>query len=320
MAEHQVARVKPPTLSRVLDDWTRIQKGAVEDLHIRNVRDALSHHLAQLLPLPIDQLTNQVVEDARAAYLASSGIGYRPGHRGRWALKHTVGGANKIIQNLGSVVGWAVRRGAGGIDRMPFRLGRLKPLPKVQVILWPEMVQPFLEEALRGRRGLHDAFPHSLTAMRLMLQLGLREAEVLGARWEWLDRRRQVYVVGVNKSRELREIPVPDSLMDHLDRGLGPTTAVPRGLILADEKGRPHTGQFTLHPVARCGEKVGIVGLTPHRLRASFATCHFEIGTSLSQIQMMMGHKDPETTLGYIVQRPIGQVEAQERASRAMGF
>ena len=34
--------------------------------------------------------------------------------------------------------------------------------------------------------------------------LGLRENEALGARWEWLDRRRQVYVVGEAKDRALR--------------------------------------------------------------------------------------------------------------------
>jgi hypothetical protein len=33
-----------------------------------------------------------------------------------------------------------------------------------------------------------------------------------------------------------------------------------------------------------------------------------------------MGHRDPETTLGYILQRPKGQAEAQERVSKAMGF
>ena len=57
-----------------------------------------------------------------------------------------------------------------------------------------------------------------------------------------------------------------------------------------------------------------------HGLRASFATTHFEAGTPLSQIQQMMGHSDPETTMGYIVQRPRDQAAAQERVSELMGF
>ena len=61
-------------------------------------------------------------------------------------------------------------------------------------------------------------------------------------------------------------------------------------------------------------------GLHPHRLRASFATTHFEAGTPLSQIQQMMGHEDPETTMRYIVQRPKDQAVAQERVSELMGF
>ena len=282
------------------------------------MRSSLELHLKDLLPLPLDQLTNEVVEDARAAYLNGKGRGHRPGQEGEWKLAHTMGGANKVVQNLGSVVGWAVRRGT--LPKMPFKLAPLKPQPAVEPVLWPEKVQQFLHEADGGHKLLPHAFPHAATAIRLMLQLGLREAEARGARWEWLDRRRQVYTVGQAKSRELREIHVPAALLDHLDRVLGPTTALPTGLILPAQDGAAHRPGFTAKPVERCAALVGVPGLHPHRLRASFATTHFEAGTPLSQIQQMMGHEDPETTMGYIVQRPKDQAVAQERVSELMGF
>jgi integrase len=292
-------------------------KGSATDLHIKNVGDVLRLHLQQLLPLPLDQITTELVEDARTAYLGTVGVGSRPGHKGTWDLPHTKAGANKVVQNLGSVLGWAVRRGI--IEAMPYKLPRLKPKEDIKAVLWPEQVVQFVHVAGRGRRALHHAFPHSLTTMLFMLELGLRENEALDARWERLDLRRKVYMCP-GKNQGVREIPVPDYLLDHLARVLGPTTAMPRGLILSAEDGQGHAGQFTLHPVARCGLALGIVGLTPHRLRASFATCHFEDGTPLSQIQQMMGHEDPETTMGYIIQRPRDQAEAQERVARRQGL
>lgn len=307
-----------PTLAQTLDEWTRAQTGAAAERHLVNVRSSLELHLQELLPLSLDEISTEIVENARAAYLNGKGRGHRPGQEGEWELDHSMGGANKVIQNLGSVVGWAVRRGT--LAKMPFKLAPLKPQPAVEPVLWPEKVQAFLAEADQGHKLLIHPFPHAATAIRLMLQLGLREAEARGARWEWLDRRRQVYTVGMAKSRELREIHVPAALMDHLDRVLGPTTALPAGLIIPAQDGQQHRPGFTAKPVERCAALVGVPGLHPHRLRASFATTHFEAGTPLSQIQQMMGHEDPETTMRYIVQRPKDQAAAQERVSELMGF
>ena len=309
-----VLRKDIPTLSKALDKWCAAQKGAATDEHIYNVRTALQLHLKPLMHLQLDQLDNQVVEDARTAYLNCKGTGHRPGQEGEWELGHTLGGANKIVQHLGSVVGWAVRRREGGLDRMPYKLRPLKPEPSIKPILWPELVQPFLSETLRGRRYAGQAFPHTHTAILLMLTLGLREGEAVGATWEQVDWRRRVFQV-YGHDRELREIPIPAWVMDHLQRVLGPTTALPSGPILPG-----HGSGFTAKAVERAAAKVGATGLHPHRLRASFATTHFEAGTPLSQIQQMMGHSDPETTMGYIVQRPRDQAAAQERVSELMGF
>jgi len=307
-----------PTLAQTLEEWNRAQTGAAADRHRANVRSSLELHLVELLLLPLDQISTEIVENARTAYLGCKGRGHRPGQEGEWALEHTVGGANKVVQHLSSVVGWAVRRGT--LPALPFKLSPLKAQENVEPVLWPEKVQAFLVEADQGHKLLVHPFPHAATAMRLMLQLGLREAEARGARWEWLDRRRRVYTVGQAKSREVREIPVPSWLLDHLDRVLGPTTAAPIGLILPAEDGAAHRPGFTAKPVDRCSALVGVPGLHPHRLRASFATTHFEAGTPLSQIQQMMGHSDPETTMGYIVQRPKDQAVAQERVAELMGF
>ena len=304
-----------PTLAKALEKWCAAQKGAATEDHIGNVRTALQLHLKPLLALPLDQIDNQVVEDARTAYLNSTGTGHRPGQNGEWSLSHTLGGANKVVQHLGSVVGWAVRRREGGLDRMPYKVRPLKPEPAIKPILWPEQVQTFLQETqAHGRRYAGEAFAHTHVACCLMLGLGLREGEAVGLEWEQVDQRRRVVQV-FGHDRELREIPVPAWIMDLLARHLGPTTAAAAGAILPG-----HGPGFTAKAIERAAAKAGAPGLHPHRLRASFATTHFEAGTPLSQIQQMMGHSDPETTMGYIVQRPRDQAESQERVAELMGF
>jgi integrase len=158
--------------------------------------------------------------------------------------------------------------------------------------------------------------------------LGLREGEILQSDWGWIDWRTRSFIVGgvsqakdvTIKDRAIRVIPIPAWLLSHLN-GLWLAAGKPSsGLVLPQEKGVKHEAQFLKKPVARCGLLVGVPGLTPHCLRATWATGSYETGTPVSQIQQMMGHEDPSTTLKYIVTRPKDQAEAQERLARAMGL
>jgi len=309
------------TLRKALAAWRKAYLGVSSDHHVVNVTRAVELHATALLDTPIDQIRLRDLEQLRSAYLHSTGLG----HNGS-KLRHSEGGANKMLFHLRTVLLYCAKHGLG-----PREVPRLEPLEAqegAQGIVWPEHVQAFVAEAWKGGKD-HKAkerlVPHSATALCLMLALGLREAEALGARWEWLDERRQVYVVGKAKNRKLREVPLPHWLARQLANLRTAEGGPARGLILpagVDRKGRqlPHVSGFTTKPVARCAAVLKISGLTPHRLRATFATAHFEAGTPLTQIQQMMGHADPETTMGYIVQRPKDQAEAQERVARAMGF
>ena len=290
--------------------------------HRTNVRRAVELHARELLDTPMDQIREGDLEQLRVGYLATQGRGHNEAR-----LPHGPAGADKMIHHLRMVLAWCGQRGHG--PGAPPRPAALWAQERVKAIVWPEQVQAFIAEADRGGPD-HAALgprliPHSATAIRMMLALGLREEEALGARWEWFDTRRQVYRVGRAKNGAVREIPVPEWLSDHLENLRAIQKDPRKGLILpaeVDKEGRqiPHRRRFTAKPVARCAGKLHIVGLTPHRLRATFATSHFEAGTPLSQIQQMLGHEDPETTMGYIVQRPKDQAEAQEKVAKAMGF
>lgn len=309
------------TLAQGLALWLEAHAGTSPG-HQANVRRAVQLHARTLLDTPMDQIREGDLEQLRVGYLATQGRGHNEAR-----LPHGPAGADKMVHHLRLVLAWCGQRGHG--PGAPPKPAPLWAQERVKAVVWPEQVQAFIAEADRGGPD-HAAkgprlIPHSATALRLMVALGLREEEALGARWEWFDTRRQVYVVGRSKSGSVRQVPVPEWLSDHLEN-LRATQKDPRkGLILPvglDKDGQqlPHQRGFTTKPVARCAAKLHIHGLTPHRLRATFATAHFEAGTPLSQIQQMLGHEDPETTMGYIVQRPKDQAEAQEKVAQAMGF
>ncbi|MBS1729859.1 MAG: tyrosine-type recombinase/integrase [Bacteroidetes bacterium] len=191
---------------------------------------------------------------------------------------------------------------------------------------WPEQVQAFLREVDRGAFAWsgqvveREREPHVRLAIRLQIGLGLRETEALGFRWEWLDRRNRVYTPGATKNRKTRIIPVPEWLFLELEQLWETAKRPATGFAMLGEDHRPHRKGFTLRPVKASGAQLRIVNLHPHRLRATFATSHWEAGTALAQIQQMLGHKDPETTMRYIVMRPKETAAAQDKVAAMMGF
>jgi len=342
-----------PTLRLAYDHWARVKKDQVSPSHFRDMRVAVEVHAKEYIELPISRWDVSAIEEIRAAYLASNGQGHRPG--GATTIrKHTAGGANQVVKNLRALINWIAE--VEGITLKPIRLKKLRPQEKARPVLWPEHIKEFLAAADGGGRDSQSKKPtrkppQSATAIRLAVGLGLREGEALQADWGWVDWRSKTFVVGgvsaagiaMIKDRSIRTIPIPKWLRDHL-HALWLVAGKPSsGLILSHEDGAKHKAQslkkpvahcdrtvgvvgakhkaqFLKKPVARCGLLVGVAGLTPHCLRATWATGHFEAGTPLSQIQQMMGHSSPSTTLKYIVSRPKDQAESQERLARAMGL
>ncbi len=150
----------------------------------------------------------------------------------------------------------------------------------------------------------------------MMIGLGLREEEALTARWEWLDIHRSTYTAGKTKGREAVALDVPEWLLTYLKRLL-PKSG--EGLMFPAEDGEPHRAGFTRKAVAR-GSKAIKVQLTPHRLRATFATLHSDAGTPTPEVQRMLRHKNIQTTLRYVETGRQGLQEAQRKVAELMGL
>jgi integrase/recombinase XerC len=295
-----------PTLMKAMELWKTATTGVVTEKYANQKIDRLTNHLSPELVLPIYLIDTEMVEKARQRYLSGSwsGNGHRNVVEGR-----RVGGWNHLLRDLRALMSWAVKRGL--IEAIPFRVAATKVQedPASGVVIWPELASAFLIEVDRLPVFRQD----TRTSVRLMLFLGLREDEAITSRWEWLDRRNLTYAVGDAKNRRARVIPVPQVLLDYIDAH-HTRPAGGKGLLLpADEDGNPHGEGLTAGLVERAADAIGIQGMTPHRVRATFATAHFEQGTPVNQIQALLGHETPATTLGYIVSRPQKLAASQDR-------
>jgi len=295
LALREVGVRATPTLETIVKSWKEAHSKSVSPKHLHYVTATAESHFADLLKLRLNQITTEQVTRVREIYIKSP--------------DHSPGGANSIIKVLNLLMGWAIENDY--LSKRPYKVKKLRVQQPHRPVLPPEYIQPFLAEVDRSRN------PHVHTAIRLMIGLGIREAEALGAKWEWIDWSRSTYTPGKTKGRETVPIPLPSWLKDHLEIL---TNKNIEGLILPLDAEEAHRPQFTKKAIARAGKSVGISKLTPHRMRATFATMHHDLGTPIVQIQRMLRHKDILTTMRYIEDSLKGLHEAQEMVARKMGF
>jgi integrase len=145
-------------------------------------------------------------------------------------------------------------------------------------------------------------------AATFTMALGVREAEMLNARWEWLTAE-QYHVQSRTKGKKHRAIPTPPILHTALGWMLTKQALArkeplpvqrPRfGLIFPGETGKPHARGWLNKALKRAAKAFGLPTLGIHRLRATFATLHLRNKAPLKEVQTMCGHKNAMTTLRY---------------------
>ncbi len=282
-----------PTLSELADAWLRVHAGSKSPSHLRAVATFVRLHLYGMGPIPINRLSAKILEDARAQHAK----GRRPASVNHW------------IAILGLLLRWAVAR--GWISEAPFHLKKQRLQKKPRITLPSTKVQEFLaavDEAAGKRKAL-------TTAIRLLLGLGLRESEALSARWEWLDWDRMVFVHGETKNRLAEPIPLPPWLAKYL-YSLRRT----EGLIVRSPHGGRYSRGATRDLLKRAGAACSTPGISPHRLRGTFATLLSEAGTPAQTIQRMLRHRDLATTAHYLEYDIAQAVAGQEKVAAKMGF
>lgn len=296
-------RASMPKLSAVYQAWTDEMKTKATPGHLRSVRTYWKRHIEPVLGhLPLNMVSTAMVEACRAKYLEAGG---------------TNGGANSLIIALNALFGWAIRHKK--IAVRPYQVAKLRVQRKPRPILAGSLATRFLCEIDKARN------PHVRTAIRLMMGLGLREDEALTARWEWLDLHRLTYTPGKTKGREAVVLDLPTWLADYLRPLKQESSGLMLPVVVEPEDGREpyeasHVAGFVKKAVKRAAIALGIPGLTPHRLRATFASLHSDAGTPLPEIQNMLRHKNIATTMRYIESGREHRQEAQRKVAEMMGL
>lgn len=282
-----------PTLRELVQEWLAAHESIRSRAYIRNVDTFGRLHLYGLADVMVDELTTPLVETAMLAHRRA----------------HAAASVNHWLNLLKVVCKWAVRRKV--MPEIPWSVKSLKVQKKPRATLPVSRVAEWLaavDDYARDCPGLS-------IAVRLAFGLGLRESEIITARWDWIDWDRGTYTPGITKGREADPIPMTNWLIDYLR-----ARRQPAGLIVSHRHGHAYRSGF-LRPVLRSANAVcQLNGITPHRLRGTFATLLSENGASVSTIQRVMRHKDPMTTLRYLEANLSTAALAQASIARLAGL
>ena len=279
-----------PTLAELAYAWTEVHRPVSSAAHVRSVELFHRLHMFDLGAKQINEITTLDVELARNRYL----------------LTHKPASANHWLRIVKLLTMWAVKRGM--LAAMPWHV----PMLKVQKR--PRSILP-LAAARAWFAAVDEATAHAPgigTAVRLMFGLGLREGEAISARWEWIDWARKTYTPGITKGREAEPVPIAGWLRDHL--GARRQAA---GLIVAKPDGQAFASGFARQAIRLANDTCAIKGITPHRLRGTFATLMSEAGVPIQTLQRVMRHKSFITTMSYLEKNLDVATEALEEIGTA---
>lgn len=287
--------IEVPTISELVKEWTESHSSVVSDSHLRSIGQVAR---IWLLPTfgdkPINQIGTPEVLELRTRILNAKRSPATANHIGR------------VVKLL-----WNFAVTTGRLEQVPFKLKPLRIQKKPRPFITAERVPEFL--AMVDERVKN----HQVRViLRVMLGLGMRASEVLGMRWEWFDPEQRLYIVGRAKGKEARVLPVPAWLWDAIH-------ALPRGeneWVFPADDGAQRRAQFARMPLMRVCKRLGLCGMSQHRLRASFATLHSNAGTPLPDLQSMMGHKSITTTMIYIEQTLESKRKAQDNLTQKLGL
>lgn len=149
-------------------------------------------------------------------------------------------------------------------------------------------------EAERLMRALKDSSHPHAHALQLILLTGARKNEILKARWENMDLERGMLTIPVSKSGSARHIVLSDAALEVI-KNL-PRTESP-WLFPGQAKGKAISDVYLFWNSLR--RELGLRDVRIHDLRHSFASFLVNTGHTLYEVQKMLGHSDPRTTMRY---------------------
>lgn len=152
-----------------------------------------------------------------------------------------------------------------------------------------------LNQAIRLlSRLLACASPPAL-ALALLLVTGARKSEILKARWENVDFENKVFIVPIAKSGKPRYFPLSSLALKIISRL--PQINDSPWLFPGKNPAKPLGDIYRFWNKTRLS--LGLDRTRIHDLRHTFASVLARKGASLYQVQTLLGHANPSTTMRY---------------------
>lgn len=304
----------PPTIADLVPLWDTERE---IDGYSRRGRERYVDHLGDLLctlgtEATADQLTTPAIERHKA-------VMHNRGCEG--------GTINNGLTAIRSFCGWCVKHGHLASDPTQ-QVSWVKVAdPDVVHLRDQDLAELFaaLEIPADARLTDHQRFHwnRSRRVVTLMLYAGVRIAEATRLTWEQIDLiARELHVIHGKGGRN-RNLPIPQPLLDELERvpeterrgPLFPQTArkgaaeTDQPIPLASEKCLAHIFERWL-PRRLKAYGAELEHVASHQLRRAFATALKRRGVDLDTIRRLLGHKSLETTQRYLAGGPEDGEEA----------
>lgn len=178
------------------------------------------------------------------------------------------------------------------------------------------------EQAQRFMNCLNDEPLFWQCFMNILITTGLRRGECVGLQWGDIDSnklemavKRNVTIdkeaenkihIGETKTKEQRTVPISQRLNGMLKRFKAEQEGkygklMPSAFIFC-RSDNPYAPIYPTAPTRwqhRFVERNNLPKMSPHDLRHTAATLALESGADLKQVQELLGHKDPSTTMAF---------------------
>ncbi|WP_222519353.1 site-specific integrase [Spiribacter salinus] len=211
-------------------------------------------------------------------------------HEGRRDMGYAAGSCNRMLILLRHIYNCAIR--------WQFIPDGSNPAQDVRALKGEGRGERYLSEAETTRllQVLHD-YPGRMVAdiIYLLIYTGARKREVLDAQWQNIDLTRQILTVPRSKSGKPRYIHLSGAAVEVIARQ-NSNPGVP-WLFINPKTGRPPVTIFNAWNTIR--RRAGLSDVRLHDLRHSFASFLVNSGRSLYEVQALLGHSNPQTTMRY---------------------
>jgi site-specific recombinase XerD len=143
----------------------------------------------------------------------------------------------------------------------------------------------------------------NISILSLLFYAGLRRGEVANLELRDYDRERGILSIREAKGNKNKAIPLHDLAVKNLNewinvryRWAGEKT----NAIFTTSKGKNLDGRSIYWVVEGTCKKAGVKRYHPHDARSTFITRLHDAGVAIGDIQQLVGHASPATTMGYV--------------------